>query len=228
MIQESLLMPHSNQEHTARRFQSFDIQNGADYDCELPRNFRTELVTPRRPHILGRKTQSRLKSATKWPHYLAVLIAALVVGGLIARWRQEETAERAKTSKAILQPTPAQEPPPQAVPTPEHPYDDWKSYFAAHQTGAPRAALVKLPPPRAQLVALPSAWPPLFVGGRYLATMPYDNLEVLATFRGGLRRRTTSRHTVTRIGDTHMVNGVPFVWILPPAQRMPPGSIRES
>jgi hypothetical protein len=50
---------------------------------------------------------------------------------------------------------------------------------------APRAQLVTHSVPRAQLVALPPAWPPLFVGGLYLATMPY-NLQVLAVYRGEL------------------------------------------
>ena len=75
------------------------------YDCEPPPNVRSELVAPRRPRILGRKTQSRLKPAGKWPLYLAVLIAVVVVGGLIATWRQENSAvERAKTDQAISQP----------------------------------------------------------------------------------------------------------------------------
>src|SRR5262245_12799894 len=102
-------MPQSGQEHAARRFQSFDTENAAPrydngYDCELPPDMRSELGAPRRPRILRRKTQSRLKPAAKWPLYLAVFIAVMVVGGLIATWRREDTAERAKTDKAISQP----------------------------------------------------------------------------------------------------------------------------
>jgi hypothetical protein len=81
---------------------------------------------------------------------------------------------------------------------------------------APRAQLVSHSVPRAQLVALPPAWPPLFVGGRYLATMPYDNLEVLATLRGGLPSQDDLPSHRNAIGDMYLVGNVPFVWLFPP------------
>ena len=71
------------------------------YDTELPEQARLELDRPRRPRILGRKTKSTLKQSPKWPLYLALLITIVVVGGTIATWRQEPTAER--TNKAISQ-----------------------------------------------------------------------------------------------------------------------------
>jgi hypothetical protein len=79
----------------------------------------------------------------------------------------------------------------------------------------PRAQLVMHSAPRAQLVALPPAWRPLFVGGRYLATMPYG-LEVLATFRGLQLSQDDLPSHRNAIGDMFVVNGVPFVWIWVP------------
>ena len=180
-------MPQSNQEQTAWRFQLFDTENVApcsqdNYECELPPGVRVELVGPRRPRILGRKTQSRLKPPLTWPLYLAVLIAVLIVGGVATTWRQEQAQERAKTDKAISQlalvpqPTPI---PPASVPAPG-PVARPKESFANHPP-APRAALVKLPPPRARLVHLPE-WK---VGETRPVMMPY-NLEVLATYKGRL------------------------------------------
>ena len=73
---------------------------------------RTELVTPKRSRILDPKRSGTLNSAVTWPLYLALLVTVVVVGGTVATWRQEQTAERAKTSKAILQPTPTPQPAP--------------------------------------------------------------------------------------------------------------------
>src|SRR5262249_54844955 len=95
-------MPQSDQEYAARRFQSFDTENPATagphyragYDCELPPNIRSELVTPRRPRILGRLKPATLQSAAKGPLYLALLMAIVVVAGSIATWRRAQTAER--------------------------------------------------------------------------------------------------------------------------------------
>ena len=202
----SKFMSQSNQEYTARRFQSFNIQSvpppppGYDngYECELPADVRTELVEPRRPRILGRNTQSRLNPATKWPLYLVVLIAVVIVRGVATTWRQEWTAERAKTSKAITQPLAPQPTPTPITPAPAPgPARSWQEYLAQHPEQfsyrnaapraelvkpAPRAALVKLPAPRAQLV---HDLPPLIPGRRYLAAMPY-NIEALATYKGQL------------------------------------------
>jgi hypothetical protein len=170
-------MHSSNQGQAARRFDSSRFDAG--YDCELPPDVRTELFAPRRPRILGRKTSPGLNPAAKWPLYLVLLIAIVVVGGTIATWRQEQNTER--TNKAISQPL-APQPTPTPVPTPElSPYRDWQSYLAAQQQRAPRAALVKLPPPRAHLISLPE-WK---AGETRPVTMPY-NLEMLAIYKGRL------------------------------------------
>jgi hypothetical protein len=65
------------------------------------------------------------------------------------------------------------------------------------------------------LAALPPAWPPRFVGGRYLATMPYG-LEVLATYRGELDSLDVLPSHGNRIGDMRIVKGTPWVWIWTP------------
>src|SRR5262245_2687901 len=80
----------------------------------------------------------------------------------------------------------------------------------------PRAQLVMHSVRGAQLAALPKTWPPLFVGGRYLATMPYDNLEVLATFRGWLPSQDDLPSHRNAIGDMYLVGNVSFVWLFAP------------
>jgi len=60
-------MPQSGQDYTARRFQSLSTCDDAGYDTELPEQARTELVAPKRPRILGRKTPASLKPPVTWP-----------------------------------------------------------------------------------------------------------------------------------------------------------------
>ena len=132
---------------------------------------------------------------------------AVISGGTYCRrdssrvattWRQEWTAERAKTSKAITQPLAPQPTPTPITPAPAPgPARSWQEYLAQHPEQfsyrnaapraelvkpAPRAAVVKLPAPRAQLVR---DLPPLIPVRRYLAAMPY-NIEALATYKGQL------------------------------------------
>ena len=86
------------------------------------------------------------------------------------------------------------------------------SYLArAQQTRAPRAVLVKLPPPRAQLVRLPE-WK---VGETRPVLMPY-NLEVLATYRGRLQSQDMLPSIGNQLGDTWVVGDTPWVWIWAP------------
>jgi hypothetical protein len=138
-------MPHSNQDCRARRFQSFDTENPAPrydngYDCELPPDMQSELGAPRRPRILGRKTQSKLNLGANWPLYLVPLIAIVVVGATIATWRQEQNTER--TNKAISQPL-APQPTPSPITLPPGSASRCKEYLA-NNPPAPRATLVKL------------------------------------------------------------------------------------
>jgi hypothetical protein len=210
-------MPQTHQNYSAGKFQSFDTENG--YECELPDNVRVELEkSPRRqsefarlkrPRILGRKASPGLKPSPKWPLYLAAFVAVLIIGAAVRR--QQNGAERAKISQAISLPTAT--PQPTVVPSPTP--GPAPSAMLTKGRVVPRAQLVRHSVPRAQLVALPPAWPPLFVGGRYLATMPYG-LEVLATYRGERPSQDDLPSQPNRIGDMFVVNGVPFVWIWAP------------
>ena len=119
--------------------------------------------------------------------------------------------EPAKIDQAISEPTAT--PQPTVIPSPT-PGPAPRAQLNNNRV-VPRAQLVSHSVPRAQLVALPKAWPPLFVGGRYLATMPY-NVEVLATFRGELASLDVLPSQGNRIGDMRVVNGTPWVWIWAP------------
>jgi len=214
-------MPQPNQEQTARRFQAFDTENTpsrsqADYECELPPEVRTELNRPKRPRILGRSKAATLKAGVKWPLYLAAVIAVLIIGTTV--WRQRDTAERAKTNKAISQPLAPQ---PASVPaSTSGPTVSGREYLA-NNPPVPRAVLVKSAP-RAQLVKLPPSRtrevgesPPLVIGQHYLATMPY-NVEVLATYRGQMDSVDLLPSHGNQIGDMRRVGNVPWVWVFAP------------
>jgi hypothetical protein len=77
----------------------------------------------------------------------------------------------------------------------------------------PRATLIKLPPPRAELVAIP-----LRIGNQYTLHMPYQNLEVLATFKGFLPSESRLPMDGNQLGDMFVVgpNRIPWTWILAP------------
>jgi hypothetical protein len=113
-------MPQTSQDYPAGRIQSLDTNNlttggpryDAGYECELPPDVHTELVAPKRPRKLGPKRSATLNPAVTRPLYLTLLFAVMIVSGVALLWRQEQTAERAKTSKAILQPTPTPQPAP--------------------------------------------------------------------------------------------------------------------
>ena len=53
-------------------------------------------------------------------------------------------------------------------------------------------------------------------GKQYTATMPYNNLEVLATFRGWLPSQDNLPSHRNQIGDMYFVGNVPFVWLFSP------------
>ena len=66
--------------------------------------------------------------------------------------------------------------------------------------------MVRLPPPRAQLMHLPE-WR---IGEQRPVVMPY-NLEVLATYKGQMASVDLLPSHGNRIGDMYLVNRVPFV-----------------
>jgi len=219
-------MPQSNQDYTAGRFQSFDAENApprydAGYECVLPPGVRTELAGLRRPPIppiADRPTRERVRPEPRGPlYFVLLLVTALLIGGTaITLWRQRD-AERAKTNKAISQPLA-----PQPTPTPGPTVYPWREYIAQHPeqfpyaNGAPRAALVKLPPPRAQLIRLPE-WR---VGEERQLLMPYG-LKVLGRLKGCLAAEWMLPQEGNVIGDTWIVGETPWVWVCPVGGSVP-------
>jgi hypothetical protein len=203
-------MSQSNQEQAARRFHT------DNYDCQPTSDVLEELIAPKRPRILSRPRASA-KGPLGWL-YLVLAAVFIVVVALSTTWRPQRATERARDHNAITQPV-APQLTPASTPVPLQPgsADNWKAYLAEQQTRVPRAELVK-PVPRAELVALPAprAQLALIPGKQYTATMPYDNLEVLATFRGWLPSQDDLPSHPNHIGDMFVINGVPFVWLFPP------------
>ena len=208
-------MPQSNQDYTARRFQSFDTEKppryDAGYECELPPGVRSELVAPRRPRILGDSKRATLDGpAVKGRLYL--LLLALMIGAAAATSWYQWNAERARSRQAISQSLA-----PQPAPTPDPAVNTWRAQLAGHPeqfpyaNAAPRTAPVKLPPPKAQLVRLPE-WR---VGETRPVTMPY-NLEVLATLKGRLDAEWMLPTSGNHIGDTWIVGNTPWLWLVAP------------
>jgi hypothetical protein len=202
-------MNRINQESLAGRFQSFDT--------ELPEQVRAEFFAPRRPRILARAKPATLKQLPKWPLYLALLIAALLIGGTASNlWRQRE-AERTKTTQAISQPLA-----PQPTPAPGPSVTTWREFIAQHPEQfpyakpAPRAVLVKLPPPKAELIRLPD-WK---VGETRPVMMPY-NLQVLATFRGQLPSIDMLPSSGNQIGDMWVIGDTAWLWLVAPGTAVP-------
>ena len=204
-------MNKSSQGQAARRFQA------SSFECELPLGACTELTQPRRPRIPGPPLPVK-RMHPRWPFYVILTLGLVALGGAVTTlWRQQER-ERASSTKAISQPLAPQPIAPSAPPA-SGPARSWPEYVAQHPNqfpyrAAPRATLVKLPPPRAPLAG---DLPPLVVGQHYLATMPYDNnLEVLMTFKGWLPSQDDLPSHRNAIGDMWLVGSTPWVWIWAP------------
>jgi len=211
-------MPRSGQERAAWRFDS--LRYDAGYDCELPPDVHSELLTPKWPRILERHSSPRKRGdgptpQLRWVFCWMLAIAVLtLVAALYTSWRQQE-ALRASSIGAISQPltpqptpTPASASGPHLTITPPVPR-------AVPVSSVPRAQLVRLPAPRAQVVSPALRRPPLVPGQHYLGTMPYG-VEVLATFRGWLPSQDDLPSHHNAIGDMYVVQGVPFVWVFAP------------
>jgi hypothetical protein len=170
------------------------------FDCELPDDTLDELLAPRRARMLGRP----VKGSHRW-HTIALvilallLVAAIVVIALIKH--QALTVAPTVQPAASPQPTPALVVPVQPI----HPH-----------VSVPRAQLVKLPAPRATLVALPE-WR---VGEQRRLLMPYG-LEVVGRLRGHSEDDLYLPTTGNAIGDTWLVEGVPWIWIQVPGTPAP-------
>jgi hypothetical protein len=130
-------MSKFNQDQAARRTSAANrepLQSSrysVGYDCELPSIARTELIGQRRPPIpplIDRPIPVAPKPGKRRAIYvaLAALCGVALLAPAINAWRQT-TAERAKTTKAILQPTPAPQPSATSALTPG-PASSWRHY----------------------------------------------------------------------------------------------------
>ena len=201
-------MNRINQESVAWRNQSFDT--------ELPGEARAELIRPRRSRILGDPKRAALEGpAVKSRLYLVTIVTALLIGAAATTlWHQWNT-ERAKSTGTTSQPVASQ-------PAPGPTVSPWREYIAQHPeqfpyaNGAPRATLVKLPPPRAQLIRLPE-WR---VGEERQLLMPYG-LKVLGRLKGCLAAEWMLPQEGNVIGETWIVGETPWVWVCPVGGSVP-------
>jgi hypothetical protein len=190
-------MNRMNQESVARRFQSFDT--------ELPDEVRVEFTRPRRPSILGRLQP--LDRNTLWLAGAIVSGAIILAVGIGIAGRhetqqltavQEPNSPAAPTQIAVLTPSTMDRKPAPRSEVAAVPY-------------APRATLVKLPPPRAVLVRLPQ-WR---IGEERPVVMPYG-LEVAARLKGKLPSTDMLPASGNAIGDTWVIEDSAWVWVAAP------------
>ena len=178
------------------------------FDCELPDDVLDELLAPKRPRILGRPSNA---SDRRRGLVLAVLALVLVAAGVVVvfwSWQRPTVVPVVQsTTPAVAQPTPAAS----AALSPGWNTDGTASGRAGVIPEVRRAELVKLPTPRATLVALPE-WR---VGETRRLMMPYG-LEVVGRLRGHSDDELNLPTTGNTIGDTWLVEGVPWIWICAP------------
>jgi hypothetical protein len=175
-------MNRITEENPARRIQSFDTV--------LPDQVRDQFTEPRRPRI-GRPAP-RDESAM-WLA-CAIVLAAIILGlaiGSLRRQEAQQTEPQASTVPGAQLEQPAATPP--------------------HIAVAPRAELLRLPPPKAQLVRLPE-WR---VGEERPVMMPYG-LEVTARLKGKLTSTDMLPTSGNAIGDAWGIGDTAWVWIAAP------------
>jgi hypothetical protein len=172
-----------------------------DFDCELPPEVRSELVAPRRPRMLGRPMKGLHRRRVIVLAVLVLLLVAVIVAIALIR-HQAPTITPTVLPTASPQPTPALVVPVQPI--------------QPHVSAPPRAQLLKLPAPRATLVALPE-WR---VGEQRRLLMPYG-LEVVGRLRGHSEDELYLPTNGNTIGDTWLVENTPWVWITVPGTSAP-------
>jgi hypothetical protein len=211
-------MPQFDQGQAARKFQSFHTCDHRErynpgYDTELPLDARTELLSSRRPPIpplIDRPIPVAPKPRKRRAIYLAlaVLCAVALLGPAFNAWHTSEPAR----DKAI-----SQSPAPQPTLTPGPTVNPWRAQLATHPeqfsyaNAAPRAVLVKLPPPKAQLVRVPE-WK---VGEERELLMPYG-IKVTGRLKGQLAGEWMLPASGNAIGDTWAVGDNLWVWMVTP------------
>jgi hypothetical protein len=186
------------EENSARRIQSFDTV--------LPDDVRAKFTRPQRPRILGRLEQ---------PDGNILWLAGAIVSGAIILAAGIGVAGRHEMQQlaAMQEPNSAAAPTQVAVPTLAPTIDRKPAprFEFAATPYAPRATLVKLPPPRAVLVRLPQ-WR---IGEERPVMMPYG-LEVAALLKGKLPSTDMLPMSGNAIGDTWVIGDSAWVWVAVP------------
>jgi hypothetical protein len=142
-----------------------------------------------------------------WKWALAGLLCVPLLAGVIANYSQQQRSVMpAIQAMPTPQPTPAQAPASQPTPEPIPPGSPW--YRTVH--AAPRAELVKLPPPRAVVVR---RFP---IGKILYVTMPYGGLSAVARYKGELPSTSSLPVNGNHIGDAYFVGDVPWIWLAAP------------
>jgi hypothetical protein len=162
------------------------------FDTVLPDQVRFQFTRPKRPRV-----SSPLEPPDRNTLWLAV---AIVLGAIILAIGMGR-AGRNETPQLV-----AVREPVQAANTAS------RSELAV----APRATLLKLPPPRAVLVRLPQ-WR---IGGERLVMMPYG-LEVVARLKGRLPSTDSLPISGNAIGDAWSVGDSLWVWVAAPGSGSP-------
>jgi hypothetical protein len=187
------------EENPARRIQSFDTV--------LPDEVRVKFTNPKRPPKPG--GQAPRDRNTLWLAG-AIVFAAIILGLAIGPARRQEAQQIAAQSSiapgaSLEQPSSAATPTQiAAAPLAQRPQLAVAPY-------APRAELVRLPPPRAQLIRL-AEWR---IGEERSVTMPYG-LKVAARLRGKLVSSDMLPMFGNAIGDTWVIEDSAWVWVAAP------------
>jgi hypothetical protein len=164
----------------------------AGYDCELPEDVRRQFGAPKRARILRPLDPPQKRSFINAAVLGLCGLFFVVACSAVVSWFGNKHESRPAAVPVVVQPAPA--PAPAATPSGVVPVP------------APRAVLVKLPPPRAKLV-----WK---IDDSHIVTMPYG-MQVRATLRGFLGAENQLPR-VGRIGDMWLVGDVPWIWIQVP------------
>jgi hypothetical protein len=201
------------EEKSARRIQSFDTVLPDEVWVEFSRSKRPP--TPRRLEALDRNTLWLAGAIV-----FGAIILAVAIG--LAGWREapkrvpdvsavpgmpvkqaavtpEPTSAITPTQPRVLSPTPMLDP--TSRPRSE----------LARAPYAPRAELLRLPPPRAQLIRLPE-WR---IGEERPVMMPYG-VEVAARLKGKLPSAGMLPMFGNAIGDTWVIGDSAWVWVAAP------------
>ena len=170
------------------------------YDCPLPEGVLDELLGKRLPPRATERQPAVWKRVLHLLAWLSVPIAlvALLCAILTALHDKPATRPSMLVQAPSVQPAPAVE------------------HVVEQPLLAPRAQLLKLPPPRATLVALPE-W---HVGETRRLLMPYG-LEVVGRLRGHSEDELYLPTSGNTIGDTWLVENTPWVWITVPGTTAP-------